>query len=282
MITPLPIHEIYASPATQKLVGSDLFEKLIPLAVVELGSVYTEEMAKLVRTEADKCEGAEGEAESGLNWIGLPKALERFQDLDGGMADLLDPGKQAREWAEEIRSQESTREGPIQQILAQVDRLKFSTLTKLNTLAKALEQESFECEQVRNQFGSAFEQLPSAQFTKPFRTDLSSHQSTMSQAENSDGQVNRIYEGIKSDIKILSSSNEVLAQHFAEIITSDPVVSNKQVNLLDLDVSSEDISEQEKEETRALVQKVQDGMSRLRKVRKERADVLKDLKERVS
>lgn len=282
VITALPIHEIYATPATQKLVGPDLFEKLIPMGVVELGSVYTEEMAKLARVEAERTEGADAECEGGLGWIGLPQGLERFKQGGDGLDSLTDPGREVRQWVEEIQAHERSREGPVEHLFTQLAARKSSTANRLATTSSALEQEVQACEALRNQYGAMWEQQPSSGSTRGLRADLAAHKVSLAQASSSDEQAARIWDGIKDDVRALASTESV-GRLFTETIHAALTATNggPQATLLDLDVGAEESSEREKQEMRGLVARIQEGVTQLGKIRRERAEVLKDLKERV-
>ena len=59
--TPISIQEVYGTPEVQKVIGTDMFVRLIPLSVHESASVYSEEKAKLIRGEVEKADEAEAE-----------------------------------------------------------------------------------------------------------------------------------------------------------------------------------------------------------------------------
>ena len=48
--TLISIQDVYGTPEVQKVIGQDMFVRLIPLSVHESASVYSEEKAKLVRS----------------------------------------------------------------------------------------------------------------------------------------------------------------------------------------------------------------------------------------
>lgn len=76
--TPITIQEVYASPDVQRVIGVDMFVRLIPLSVHESASVYSEEKAKLVRGEVEKAENACGGTEvveSALEALGIGAIL---------------------------------------------------------------------------------------------------------------------------------------------------------------------------------------------------------------
>ena len=278
--TPIPIGDVYATEEVQKLVGPDLFAKLVPMGVIEGSSVYDEMKAGLVRGESEKCELAEGERIAALDYLGLPAALEKFKSVGAGLESLTDPGKDARAWSEELRSAENSREGRTEDLLRKLVTIKSTTSNTLNKTPMLLEQESADCEAKRKQFGNFWEQPPSANFTRTYRSDLRSHKESFEQAARSDEQVMQIWEGIKNDVAILVEGGERLEAMFVEGVAGG--VSRREINLLDDGDLGEDQQENaETEEIRRKVEKIQDGLSRLHAVKRERLEVLKDLKERV-
>ncbi|ODV94983.1 hypothetical protein PACTADRAFT_50819 [Pachysolen tannophilus NRRL Y-2460] len=91
----VPINE----QGIDKVVGNDIFEKIIPLSIHEQSSKYSEEKAKLLRQEDEKIVVSDEELKSILEYLNLPKALvdikemlkaesEEIYDDDN---DILDP-----------------------------------------------------------------------------------------------------------------------------------------------------------------------------------------------
>ena len=90
--TPISIQEVYATPDVQKVIGPDMFIRLVPLGVHESASVYSEEKAKLVRGEVEKADNAEVEVKSALDAMGIKDGLVRYKAIAeggvGGEAEL--------------------------------------------------------------------------------------------------------------------------------------------------------------------------------------------------
>ncbi|KAG5220442.1 bck1 resistance to osmotic shock [Salix suchowensis] len=82
--TPISIQDVYGSPEVQKVIGPDLFVRLIPLSVHESASVYSEEKAKLVRGEVENAETAEGEVRSALDALAVKDGIVRFRAMAEG------------------------------------------------------------------------------------------------------------------------------------------------------------------------------------------------------
>jgi tyrosine-protein phosphatase non-receptor type 23 len=273
---PVSIQEIYGSPDVQKVVGTDIFARLVPLSVHESASLYSEEKAKLVRNEAERCDLADGELQAALQHHGLPFALVKFREPGKTSIDTLaDPGPQLSDWAAEIRTSE--RDMRVQSMVDTVVDLRQKARADLDSISRDLDLESSECEKARVRFGHHWEQSPSSQHTKLFRSDIKSHRDALDKASTSDDQLLNLWESIREDVSVLSADDdgEKLASIMAAaIIAAEP---KGEANLLDADFGND-----EEGYLNQQVVAVEDALGRLNKIKKERSDTLKDLKERVS
>jgi tyrosine-protein phosphatase non-receptor type 23 len=149
--SPIPIQEVYGTPEVQKVIGADLFSRLVPLSVHESASVYSEEKAKLVRGEATRADEADADLRAGLDSLGLPGALAKFREMAesaGGDEDGESAvPQQVWTWKDEVERKEA--EGPVEGLLAQLEGLKAGVDAELGTVSRELELESRECESMR-------------------------------------------------------------------------------------------------------------------------------------
>jgi hypothetical protein len=144
---PITIQEVYTNPDVSKLIGPDIFGRLIPLAVHESASVYSEEKAKLVRAEVERTELSEGEVRAALEHLGLPGVVEAwrrmFEDDEENEGDLeISPG--LRRLAEEVE-----RGGPTEPMLRTLEGEREKCERELRELGGLLDNESRECERMR-------------------------------------------------------------------------------------------------------------------------------------
>lgn len=145
---PITIQELYQSPEVSKLIGPDIFIKLVPLAVHESASVYSEEKAKLVRAEVERTESAEVEVRSALEHLGLPGVLNTWRglvddDVDGEDVDI---SSDIRRLAEDVQR---TGVGAIEAQVRGVDAERERREGELRQLSSMLDDESRECERMR-------------------------------------------------------------------------------------------------------------------------------------
>jgi tyrosine-protein phosphatase non-receptor type 23 len=273
---PVSIQEIYGSPDVQKVVGPDIFNRLVPLSVHESASLYSEEKAKLVRNEVERCDIADGELAAALEHQGLPGSLAKFRDHSNVSIDALaDPGPQLTGFASVIAASESDM--PVQNMIDKILDLREKAKSNLESVSRDLDLESSECEKARVRFGHQWEQSPSSSLTKMFRSDIKSHRDALEKAFASDGQILSLWDSIRADVSVLAADDdgEKLASMLAAAITSEHHAS--EANLLD-----GDFGDSEETSLGQGVASIEDALGRLNKIKKERSDTLKDLKERVS
>jgi hypothetical protein len=270
--TPIPIQEVYGAPDVQKTIGADFFGRLVPLSVHESASVYSEEKAKLVRGEVERADTAEGEAKSFLDGLHIVQGLERFR---GMLQDSREGGvpQEVSRWAADIASIEG-RES-VASLFSQLEKLKGALRAELDPgsgIARELDSESRDCEMMRVRYEHLWTQAPSAGLSKSLRQDLKAHVVAMEEAARSDGQVQALWEGVRPDVEALVMGRV------------DGFFANQEDkgSLLDLGEEADRAEREEKEKIAGLVREIEERLATLKKIEKERNEVLKDLKEKVS
>lgn len=144
---PITIQEIYANPDVSKLIGPDIFARLVPLAVHESASIYSEEKAKLVRGEVERVDMSEGEIRAGLEHLGLPAAVSQWRRLlesDEEGEGEVELNSSLRHLAEDVQ-----RGGAMEPMLRQLDNERERSERELRELTAILDNESRECEKMR-------------------------------------------------------------------------------------------------------------------------------------
>lgn len=63
----IPVSELYQGQDIQRIIGPDIFQRIVPMAVTESASLYDEEKAKLVRAETERVEIANDEMAASLD-----------------------------------------------------------------------------------------------------------------------------------------------------------------------------------------------------------------------
>lgn len=271
--TPITIQEVYSAPEVQKVIGQDIFIKLIPLSVHESASVYSEEKAKLVRKEVENVESAEVEVRSALEAMGVQEGLGRFKALaEGGIGAEDEIPLEVRRWREDIGVMEDQES--VDALMCELSRLKDAVKSELESISRDLDVESRECETMRVKYDHLWTQEPSASLNKSLRQDLKSHLNALEAAATSDKQVSAIWDTVKGDISLVLSSG--LEELFRASVQHGGAES-----LLDLEISSETRDEQERARIGQHTTEIEERLGRIKKIAYERNEVLKDLKDKV-
>ncbi|KAF9085598.1 bck1-like resistance to osmotic shock [Mortierella sp. AD031] len=279
---PLPISELYTQSEIQKVIGPDTFQRLIPLSVHESSSLYSEEKAKLVRAEAEKCETANQELSSALQYMNLPAGLDKFKNnANGGQDASLDslavPPSAVKEVADFIQAQEIGGES-VADLMSTLDRLKSGTRESLENANLSLDEERSQCETLRAKYADLWTQRPSGPLTQVFRTDSRALMESIDKASASDHNLTRSFDQIANNVMVLREGREggALEQLFARIVVD---ASRNRKGSTRSDNSLLDVEDSgESEAILRTVAKVEDVMAKLKKLKQERMETLEDMK----
>ena len=270
--TAISIQEVYGTPEVQKVIGPDLFSRLIPLSVHESASIYSEEKAKLVRGEVEKAEGAASEARSALDALGVKAGLSRFRAMvEGSIAGEDEIPLDVRRYRDDITVIEE-REG-VDTLLKRLGESKESARIELDSIGRDLDAESQDCEAMRVKYGHLFTQVPSSGLTKDLRANLKSRSQMLDAARASDEQVQTLWDSAKDDVRLLISDD------VENIFKESARGHDRRESLLDLDTDKDDA---EKAKIARFVEDIDERLGRLNKIERERDQTLKDLKEKVT
>lgn len=274
----IPVSELYQGQDIQRIIGPDIFQRIVPMAVTESASMYDEEKAKLVRGESERVEVANDEMAASLDYLKLPASLDILKGAkDNDMGVDPDFGK----WCEELAGHE-----PFAQAFEQLSKDKAAVNALLDQSVKSLDMEESLCEKMRSKYGDDWTQQPSSRLTATLRSDIKNYRQAIEEASTSDAQLYSTYRQFDADFEEMRSAGEtdeadVLYQRGmikagAARSKSKGVGSpgGNEGNLLDEDFEQgPSVAEQ--------IANIEELMKKLKLVKKEREQVLKDLKEKV-
>ena len=279
---PMPVSDLYQGQDIQRIIGPDIFQKIIPMSVTESASLYDEEKAKLVRAEAENVETADGEMVASLDYLKLPGSLNIMK---GGMDQETIVDEEFRGWCEELAGHE-----PFQRAFDQLQADKGSILSTLDRCSKQLDMEESVCEKMRSKHGGDWTQQPSSRLTSTLRSDIRSYRGAVDEASSSDAQLLHTSQQHESDFDEMRSAGEtdeadVLYQRAmlhaganrgkGRNGVASPLSPNGEGNLLDDDFSEGSLTVMDQ------ITKVEELLRKLELIKRDRAQVLKDLKEKV-
>lgn len=271
---PIPVSELYAGQDIQRVTGPDLFAKIVPLAVTESASLYDEEKAKLIRAETERVDMANGEMAASLDYLRLPNAL---QVLKGGFDQDIVPDDDFRTWCVDVADHENPAK-----IFEHLNAEKQAIVAMLDKSTKQLDMEESVCEKMRSKYDTEWTQQPSSRLTTTLRGDIRNYREALEEAARSDGQLATKLRANDTEFDEMRSA----AQHGQiDALFQTPVSKGRksnsnsparaEPNLLDADFDDSGPSVVEQ------IAKVEDILKRLNLIKRERLQVLKDLKEKV-
>jgi len=271
---PIPVSELYQGQDISRITGPDLFAKIVPLAVTESASLYDEEKAKLVRAETERVDQANSEMAASLDYLRLPGAL---QVLKGGFDQEILPDDDFRTWCVDVADHENPA-----RIFEYLHSQKQAIVQILDSSTKQLDMEESVCEKMRSKYDQEWTQQPSSRLTTTLRGDIRNYREALEEAARSDGQLAtklRQNENEFDEMRFAAENGEVDAL-FQKAVNKGRKSSSAnspavEANLLDADFDDGGPSVVEQ------IAKVEDILKKLNLIKRERTQVLKDLKEKV-
>ncbi|KUI68208.1 Vacuolar protein-sorting protein BRO1 [Cytospora mali] len=272
---PIPVAELYAGQDIQRITGPDLFSKIVPLAVTESASLYDEEKAKLVRAETERVDMANSEMAASLDYLRLPGAL---QMLKGGFDQDVSPDEDFRTWCDDVAGHENPRS-----IFDSLRTERDSIVSILDKCSQQLDMEEGVCEKMRSKYEGEWTQQPSARLTSTLRSDIRNYREALSEASKSDAQLASKLgqsQDVFDEMRSAAQHGEVDAlfqRAVSRVRGKSSGISSPaaEPNLLDADFddSAPSVVDQ--------IKRVEDTLKKLNLIKRERNQVLKDLKEKV-
>ncbi|SMR52890.1 unnamed protein product [Zymoseptoria tritici ST99CH_1E4] len=275
----IPVSELYQGQDIQRIIGPDIFQRIVPMSVTESASLYDEEKAKMIRAEAERVETADDELATSLDYLKLPGSLNI---LKGAVdQDSMSVDEEFRNWCSELAGH-----SPFGPVFNRLRDDKQNIMATLDNSMKQLDMEESVCEKMRSKYGAEWAQQPSSRLTSTLRTDARSYRSAVEEASTSDAQLYSTFRQHESDLDEMRSAGETDEADVLYQRAMIKVGAGKQGvrspglgdegNLLDddfADDSGQTVAEQ--------IERVESLMQKLQLVKRERTQVFKDLKEKI-
>jgi hypothetical protein len=270
---PIPVSELYQGQDIQKIIGPDIFQRIVPMAVTESASLYDEEKAKLVRAETERVEIANDEMATSFDYLKLPDSLEVLKGVKE-QEIAVDP--EFQKWCEELAGHI-----PFNEAFDELDKNKQFVKKSLDDSQARLDQEEVVCEKMRTKYGDDWTQQPSSRLTSTMRSDVQNYKAAVNEAATSDARLYSTFRQYETDFEEMRSAGET---DEADVLYTRAMIKAgasrgkgagpNEGNLLDDDFNNgPSVAEQ--------IANVEDLMKRLKLVKKEREQTLKDLREKV-
>ena len=276
----ISVSELYQGQDIRRIIGPDIFQRIVPMSVTESASLYDEEKAKLIRAEGERVETADGEMAASLDYLKLPGSLNI---LKGGIDNEMHVDEDFRRWCDELVGQE-----PFSNAFDNLASDKMHTTSQLDQCSRKLDMEESVCEKMRSKYGADWTQQPSSRLTTTLRSDIKNYRAAVDEASTSDAQLQatlRQYEADFDEMRQAAEAGETDVLYQKAMIkagasrgrgkaTGSPL-EESEGNLLDADFEDGSTSVAEQ------IANVEELLRKLGLIKRERTQVLKDLKEKV-
>jgi hypothetical protein len=272
----IPVSELYQGQDIQRIIGPDIFSKIVPMAVTESASLYDEEKAKLIRAETENVEVANDEMAASLDYLKLPDSLNI---LKGGMDQEMMVDDEFRRWCEELAGH-----APFANAFDQLSTDKSEITAMLEHSMKQLDMEESVCEKMRSKYGPDWTQQPSSRLTATLRSDIKNYRGAIDEASTSDAQLYSTFRQCESDFDEMRSAGET---DEADVLYQRAMIkagASRGKGKGNSPATSENLIDDDFEGGPSVAEQiahVEDLLRKLNLIKKERAQVLKDLKDKV-
>lgn len=259
-VMPMTMADYYGEDEP-RVAGTPIFFRLLPDHVHEQASVYSEKKATLIRQTAEKCEQADAELAGLLAFLCLPQSLDRFRPVANENDVCLNAA--AREPHDEIRGlsgwvqQEESQ--PLSEITEQLNAVRQNSQSLCRKIEQLLDQEATEWQQ--HQTRLSYEQSPP---DAALRDRLAALRVRLDRLTESHRQQMRGLADNAEYVMILSQGprSPELERIYCEAVGGRQLVLAPAANLS------------------PLIARVDDAVSRLQRLQKERSETLDDLRAR--
>lgn len=256
-----------------KIVGPDIFQKLIPIRAHESSSFYFEEKGKIVRMQVDAVNLANGDYEATLSSLNVLKTLSRLKNA------MKSPSKKDDQIPESlinaIQAFIAEDNGQdIDSLILKIADFKLKIRGKLDQIMSGLNSEQQACENFRSKYLDKWTQDPSSRSTGLIIANWKKYHSQLQEAADLDRKVLEKIDEISKFRKLLKNPITRICEEFSKEILSG---SESPQSLLDDDFKSDAdfLSD------RMLIEKIEELLNTLKVLRKERDDALSELKKMV-
>ncbi|KAK9765041.1 bck1-like resistance to osmotic shock [Basidiobolus ranarum] len=270
----IPISELYGPNEIQKVIGVDIFQRLVPLSVHESSYLYSEEKSKIVLSETEQADLADNELQAALSFMQLPESLEKFKSRSSTGEHPIHTFTQitpeVKEWAKKIGQEENER-NMVNHLIITMEGLQGKAKELLRGVDITLDREQRESEAMRIKFGDLWTQPPLDTLTVSFRQDIHTYRESLDKSLASDTTLISRFEAIHHYIDALREGeySDKLKQMFHEAIVG---VAESDQN--DGSTSNNDIVE-------SIIKKIEESIEKLNKFKKERREIVENLKIKV-
>ena len=266
-----------------RIIGPDTFHALVPLSVHEASSMYSEEKAKVLRHEQERLKEADENLQALFDSMNLVPVMERLRKLlkPDALSTRPELPSHMLDIAQSVASQEQDRTS-IQYIRSVIENVKQRTKKSIDDLNVMLDAEQYECENLRVKYMDLWIQEPSFKLSAPMRQELRDCQDKLNRASETDKSLWAKIESISPFLELFKTSVENVQTQFVRSVVGNVSSADKdhpRASLIDEDVDKNDglgiLGEQ------IIIEKLDATLNRLKSLKKERLDLVEELKKKL-
>jgi len=270
-----------------RIIGPDIFTKLVPLSVHESSSMYSEEKAKILRVETDRVFVSNQELESLLpNVVQLLDKVKSVaaessnNTINGNHNNLnITIPEDVKHWSTEVRREESGEGTESKDMIAMIDGMKSRVKEGLNHIGMELDKEQSEYSEARSKYGESWDQNPTPSQASRIRGEMKSRREDFDKAIATDNAWNSKLSSATNTIHILKLHTDDLKDYFeAQLKEAEKTAVGgvKVASLVDEVGMGEGVLGEQ-----MLIEKIESAVGKLRTLKKDRNEVLEELKTKV-
>lgn len=265
---PLPMSDIWSSQDVQKIVGPDIFVKILPISVHESASLYSEEKAQIIRTEQERCDVANEELASALQHLDLPNVLFELQKSFSSNKINQVTLDSFKSFGDKVRRLQNVQDWTM--MAKDLEELRFSLIEKLTAVDSILNEDESECERMRLKFGMMWSQLPSSSIDYDLRDKVRTIRESIAKAAASDSDLKQQMEAGAVSVKLLIDPE---LRNIRQLMVGERSSENSSFSLLDIDDADNTSVDRSNE-----VNPILELLDKVSSLKRERLQIMRDLK----
>jgi len=264
----------------QGIIGQDIFHRLIPISVHEASSLYSEEKAKILRAEMDRCDNADADFQLLMETEDIANTINKAKDAlknEGISKNMVSFPEEIATYCNLVQ-QESQAGKSITSTIASLNALQMKARENLNSIGLELDKEQREYDLKMQMYNTKWTQESSITASANIRQNLKKYRTSLDEAITADNIVISKYNANKNSIDSLHQPVEKVKEDYIDSIMSEHNKKEPTVNLID--VNMDDV-ESKKQDEKEMIDKIETLIMNLKGCQGERKKLIDELKYRI-
>ena len=265
----------------QGIIGQDIFHRLIPIQVHEASSMYSEEKAKILRAEMDRCDAADSDFQVLMLTQDIANTVNKAKDAlknEGINESMVSFPEEIATFCNLVQQENKTGKN-ITSTIASLNNLQMKAHDNLNNIGLELDKEQREYDIKLQMYSTKWTQESPVTASSNIRQNLKKYRTSLEEAITADNAIITKYNANKKSIDNLEQPIEKVKADYIQSVLEGNSKEEPTVNLIDVnmdDVSDKKQSEQEK------INKIEALIMNLKGCQGERKKLIDELKYKVN